>query len=122
MSRKKKDPQPVGRRHKWSPAQLEFLMSHVGAYLDAERKSGFWHELFPLWFAAFPTPDGVPPSSLWSSNNNIPTSSGDNDKEDSAMEPSSRKGKKKTMTQMSPDEAVIQVRVPLLSDVHKAEL
>lgn len=90
-------------------------MSHVETYLgtDAARKSVFWHMLFPLWFGEFPTANGVPPSSLWSSNNE--SANNDDDTPDTP-----RKGKKKTMAQMSPDEAVIQVSA-LLTTSHSAQ-
>lgn len=107
MSRKKGDAKP-GRRTKWSEEQHQFLMSHVAAYLETTKKDKavFWHMVFPLWFARFPTDNGVPPSSLWVTNNENA-----NDDNDTTVEVP-KNGKKKTMEQMSPDEAAVQVCSP----------
>jgi len=116
-----------GRRSKWPPVQLDFLMSHVATYLDTEpaQKSAFWRTFFPLWFSQFPAAEGLPPSALWTSTSDTPSHShSHDDDDDNTNDPredddttsiAPRNGKKKTMAEMSPTEAVIQVSLAAAS-------
>jgi len=114
MGKQKDASKKPGRQSKWSPERHEFLMSHVETYLntDTAQKAAFWRTFFPLWFARFPTADGTPSPSLWSSLIEMPQDPQDQSDHDENNPQAPRHGKKKRMGEMSRDEATIQVRFP----------